>query len=75
MHVVAAGRIMVVMAGGDRTVLPRKRSRRAANRAARDTIVARRGHRTRVIILGVIAAFATLALLIAGFFSYATPTR
>jgi hypothetical protein len=41
----------------------------------RDAIVVRRGHRTRVIILSAIAAFATLALLIAGFFSYATPTR
>jgi hypothetical protein len=55
-------------------LMPKKRGRKSSNRVNQDTLIIRRGHRTRFVIISVLTAIASIALLVAGFLNFAEPT-
>ncbi|HLH74862.1 MAG TPA: hypothetical protein VKX96_16365 [Chloroflexota bacterium] len=55
--------------------MPKKRDRRGRSaRSAQQAQLPRRGNRVPFLIITLLAAFATLALVVAGFLNYSTPT-
>lgn len=55
-------------------LMARKKSRRSAGRqATRDRISTPPGHRRRFLVVTIVTALASLALLLAGFLNFSTP--
>lgn len=54
--------------------MPKRRGRKSASRTNQNTLIVRRGHRTRFVIISVLTAIASIGLLVAGFLNFAEPT-